>query len=128
MKISGVNAGLFFCGVLSLSACSEREGEDTADIEDSETEADADSESPPTIPLSIEEIQELLSASGINLAEARTATAATAVDVADEIGYPVALKASGRSGRTAEAGLALDLNHADDVIEARRAVIEVVAA
>jgi len=81
-------------------------------------EADADSESPPTIPLSIEEIQELLSASGINLAEARTATAATAVDVADEIGYPVALKASGRSGRTAEAGLALDLNHADDVIEA----------
>jgi len=84
-----------------------------ADVDAAGASADASA-----ISLSIEEIQQLLDASGIEVAEARTVTADTAVHVADEIGYPVALKASGRSGRTAEAGLALDLNHPDDVIDA----------
>jgi acyl-CoA synthetase (NDP forming)/GNAT superfamily N-acetyltransferase len=61
----------------------------------------------------------LLSAYGIEMPEAIEATPADAVQRAREIGYPVAVKAvRRRPGRSARAGVALDLDGDDDVVDA----------
>ena len=82
------------------------------------TGASGDEPADTLIDLTIDEITDLLEASGIHMPVSRYATADTATRVADEVGYPVAVKAKARSGRTAGTGLALDLNHAEDVMEA----------
>jgi acyl-CoA synthetase (NDP forming)/GNAT superfamily N-acetyltransferase len=61
----------------------------------------------------------LLAAYGIEMAEATEATPENAVDAANRIGYPVALKAvRRRPGRSARAGVALDLSGDADIAEA----------
>jgi acyl-CoA synthetase (NDP forming)/GNAT superfamily N-acetyltransferase len=61
----------------------------------------------------------LLAAYGIEMAEATESTPATAVADANRIGYPVAVKAvRRRPGRSARAGVALDLSTDADVAEA----------
>jgi acyl-CoA synthetase (NDP forming) len=61
----------------------------------------------------------LLATYGIDMAPATESTPASAVADATEIGYPVAIKAlRRRPGRSARAGVALDLASDDDVIEA----------
>ncbi|MGB0111834.1 MAG: acetate--CoA ligase family protein, partial [Ilumatobacteraceae bacterium] len=63
--------------------------------------------------------QQLLAAYGIDMAAAAESTPASAIDDANRIGYPVALKAvRRRPGRSARAGVALDLTSDDDVREA----------
>jgi acyl-CoA synthetase (NDP forming)/GNAT superfamily N-acetyltransferase len=65
---------------------------------------------------------ELLTAYGIRVPPTRFVAAADAVDAADEVGFPVAIKARHRQvGRSLRAGVALDLATANDV----RASIEV---
>jgi acyl-CoA synthetase (NDP forming)/GNAT superfamily N-acetyltransferase len=61
----------------------------------------------------------LLATYGIDMAPATESTPASAVADATEIGYPVAVKAlRRRPGRSARAGVALDLASDDDVTEA----------
>jgi acyl-CoA synthetase (NDP forming)/RimJ/RimL family protein N-acetyltransferase len=60
--------------------------------------------------LEVAELRDLLRAYGVELAPARRVAAGAAGDAADELGYPVALKARHRHvGRSAQAGVALDL-------------------
>ncbi|BAN03132.1 bifunctional acetate--CoA ligase family protein/GNAT family N-acetyltransferase [Ilumatobacter coccineus] len=62
---------------------------------------------------------QLLSTYGIAVAGAEETPAARATDVAERLGYPVAVKAVHRQpGRSARSGIALDLNNADDVTDA----------
>ena len=66
-----------------------------------------------------EAIRELLAAYGVSMPPTRLVGIDDAVTAADEIGYPVAMKAARRHvGRSAEAGVALDLSEASDVAEA----------
>jgi acyl-CoA synthetase (NDP forming)/GNAT superfamily N-acetyltransferase len=75
--------------------------------------------------LDIERASELVSTYGIPVASARCATPATAASNADELGYPVAVKAIHRTpGRSARAGIALDLNTRDDVVEAVDTIVD----
>ncbi|MAT05213.1 MAG: hypothetical protein CL424_09240 [Acidimicrobiaceae bacterium] len=61
----------------------------------------------------------LLDTYGITMAPTRRVDAADAVAAADELGYPVAVKATKRRvGRSVEAGIALDLTDGEDVAEA----------
>ncbi len=61
----------------------------------------------------------LLGAYGVTMSPSRWVPAADAVEVAAELGYPVAVKAAvRRAGRSTEAGVALDLSEAADVTEA----------
>jgi acyl-CoA synthetase (NDP forming) len=61
----------------------------------------------------------LLASYGIEMAAAVDSSPSDAVVDADRIGYPVAVKAvKRRPGRSARAGVALDLTSADDVVEA----------
>ena len=61
----------------------------------------------------------MLSAYGIDVPATTSCLAGDAVAVADAIGYPVAVKAQHRHlGRSARAGVALDLGSADDVTHA----------
>jgi len=61
----------------------------------------------------------LLGSYGIDMAAATEATPDDAVARADDLGYPVAVKSTKRRpGRSARAGVALDLSSADDVAEA----------
>lgn len=72
--------------------------------------------------LTIPEVQTMLRAYGVRVAHAELTDAATVDEVAlvaDRIGYPVGLKAGRRkAGRSAEAGIALDLPDADGVRDA----------
>ncbi len=66
-----------------------------------------------------ESIRELLGTYGVDMPDSRLVPVGDAVRIADEIGYPVAVKALHRHvGRSVEAGIALDLTEADDVAEA----------
>lgn len=66
-----------------------------------------------------EEVGALLASYGLTMAPTRRVRAEDAVAAADEVGYPVAIKAAGRRfGRSVEAGVGLDLATADDVAEA----------
>jgi acyl-CoA synthetase (NDP forming) len=69
-----------------------------------------------------ETIRELLLRYGVTMPETRTVTGGTPGEVAaiaTDVGFPVAVKARHRRvGRTAEAGVALDLTNADDVARA----------
>ncbi|MEZ5295930.1 MAG: acetate--CoA ligase family protein [Ilumatobacteraceae bacterium] len=72
-----------------------------------------------------QEIGELLATYGIVMAPTRRVRADDAVAAADELGYPVALKAAQRRvGRSVEAGIALDLADANDVADAIRIMRE----
>ncbi len=63
--------------------------------------------------------QQLLASYGIEMALGTEATPETAVEAANELGYPVAVKAKRRRiGRSARAGVALDLATHHDVEEA----------
>jgi acyl-CoA synthetase (NDP forming) len=65
------------------------------------------------------DIRRLLAAYGVAMAPTELVGADEAVGAADRVGYPVAVKALRRRvGRSAEAGVALDLSDADDVAEA----------
>ncbi|MFK7917187.1 MAG: GNAT family N-acetyltransferase [Ilumatobacter sp.] len=69
--------------------------------------------------LSIEASAELLATYGIHVATASTVAHDSAADAADAIGYPVAVKATRRGhGRSAKAGIALDLADSNDVVDA----------
>ena len=63
-----------------------------------------------------QEIGELLATYGVRMAPTRRVHADEAVAAAEEVGYPVAIKAEHRRmGRSVEAGIALDLSAAADV-------------
>ncbi len=82
------------------------------------TDALAASDGTPT-ELGIAARCELLGTYGIHVAATRATTPDRAVADADAVGYPVALKAvHRRPGRSARAGVALDLAAADDVRDA----------
>jgi len=72
--------------------------------------------------------RELLATYGLQMPHAALTVGASAdeiVGVADAIGYPVALKATHRrAGRSARAGIALDLTHDHDVREALEVIRE----
>jgi acyl-CoA synthetase (NDP forming)/GNAT superfamily N-acetyltransferase len=69
--------------------------------------------------LDVGEIVAVLGAYGIAMPQSRVVAAADAVETATSIGYPVAVKAIRRHvGRSARAGVALDLSGPDDVAEA----------
>lgn len=69
--------------------------------------------------MSPETIRALLDAYGIAMPPTTIVDADHAVDAAESIGYPVAIKAEHRApGRTVDAGIALDLNDSDDVVDA----------
>ncbi|MEM1332162.1 MAG: GNAT family N-acetyltransferase [Actinomycetota bacterium] len=70
------------------------------------------------VDMTIDEVVALLDASAIPMATTRAASPERAAVVAAEVGYPVAVKTRRRTGRSAAGGLALDLNHAEDVDEA----------
>jgi acyl-CoA synthetase (NDP forming) len=68
--------------------------------------------------LSAEQAGELLASYGITMPRALSATADTAIAVANTIGYPVAVKAAQRAvGQSVKAGIALDLTEDDDVVQ-----------
>ncbi|HSL74442.1 MAG TPA: GNAT family N-acetyltransferase [Ilumatobacteraceae bacterium] len=70
-------------------------------------------------PLDLVTTRRLLSTYGLDMAEAVESTPASAVEAARGIGFPVAVKAvRRRPGRSARAGVALDLVSPDDVAEA----------
>ena len=76
-----------------------------------------------TVELGLADRQALLETYGIRVAAARQTSPAAAVDDADALGYPVAVKAvHRRPGRSARAGVALDLAAADDVRDAVRVI------
>jgi acyl-CoA synthetase (NDP forming)/RimJ/RimL family protein N-acetyltransferase len=69
--------------------------------------------------LDLATLRRLFGAYGLDMAEAVEATPDTAAAAARDIGYPVAVKAvRRRPGRSARAGVALDLSGDDDVDEA----------
>ncbi len=73
----------------------------------------------PDVHLDLATQRRLLAAYGIEMALATESTPDTAVADADKIGHPVAVKAvRRRPGRSARAGVALDLATNDEVIEA----------
>lgn len=82
-------------------------------------EAALDDDSTPSIPIDVEATAELLAAYGIAMPATASTDADAATEAANRLGYPVAVKAARRRrGRSAEAGVALDLGDADDVTEA----------
>ena len=74
---------------------------------------------PSDIVVDLERRQQLLAAYGIDMAPSVSSSPTTAVDDANRIGYPVAVKSvRRRPGRSARAGVALDLTSDTDVREA----------
>jgi acyl-CoA synthetase (NDP forming) len=72
-----------------------------------------------------ESVAALLACYGVTMADGRRVDAAGAVDAAEAIGYPVAIKAEHRRvGRTVAAGVALDLVDAAEVVAAIAAMQE----
>jgi acyl-CoA synthetase (NDP forming)/GNAT superfamily N-acetyltransferase len=77
--------------------------------------------------LDVEDVVAVLRAYGITAPETRTVPAAKAVAAAEAIGYPVAVKAEHRHfGRSLQAGVALDLAHADEVVGALQQMHEAI--
>jgi acyl-CoA synthetase (NDP forming)/GNAT superfamily N-acetyltransferase len=69
--------------------------------------------------LDVDGIVAVLRAYGVVVPDTHCGTAEEAVNLADAVGYPVAVKAEHRHlGRSVRAGVALDLAHGDDVTEA----------
>jgi acyl-CoA synthetase (NDP forming)/GNAT superfamily N-acetyltransferase len=72
-----------------------------------------------------EALCEMLASYAVKMPETRLVDAADAVWGAHEVGFPVAVKATGRKlGRSVEAGIALDLTDEDDVVQAVRLMRE----
>jgi len=70
-------------------------------------------------------VQRLLASYGVDFAPAVDATPDTAVTSAQQLGFPVAIKAhKRRPGRSVRAGVALDLDSQDDVVDAIVAMTE----
>ncbi|MET0578500.1 MAG: acetate--CoA ligase family protein, partial [Ilumatobacteraceae bacterium] len=79
--------------------------------------------------LDTDEVAEVLAAYGIVAPRTVRAPVQEAVDVADRIGYPVAVKAEHRHlGRSARAGVALDLGDADDVRSSVAVMLEAIGS
>jgi acyl-CoA synthetase (NDP forming)/RimJ/RimL family protein N-acetyltransferase len=77
----------------------------------------------------LREQRRMLEAYGISFARARDATPSTAVSAADEIGYPVAIKATRRRpGRSVRSGVALDVTSAADVDEVVAMMVEAIGS
>jgi acyl-CoA synthetase (NDP forming)/RimJ/RimL family protein N-acetyltransferase len=75
--------------------------------------------------LDIQATIDLLSAYGVTVAAAQRATPETAAGIAEQIGFPVAVKSTKRTaGRSARAGVALDLSSTDEVDEAVATMID----
>ena len=84
-----------------------------------ESQSANDASPTPTVAVAIDTATELLAAYGIQMPPTAAAPHDAAAETADRIGYPVAVKALHRGrGRSAEAGVALDLSDADDVTDA----------
>jgi acyl-CoA synthetase (NDP forming)/RimJ/RimL family protein N-acetyltransferase len=78
-----------------------------------------DGDAPPEV------VAALLACYGVTMADGRLVEATDAVAAADEIGYPVAIKAlQRRVGRTVASGIALDLVDAAEVVSAVAAIRE----
>jgi acyl-CoA synthetase (NDP forming) len=78
-----------------------------------------------SVQLDIEATAELLSTYSITVATAREASPENAAAVAAEIGFPVAVKSTKRSsGRSARAGVGLDLGSSDEVTEAVATMVD----
>ena len=72
----------------------------------------------PGLVLAPEVVRQLLGTYGVAMPPTMLVSAEVAVEAADQLGYPVAIKALERGlGRSAKAGVALDLVEADDVRE-----------
>lgn len=70
-------------------------------------------------------IEALLDSYGVRMASTQLVDAHDARDAADTVGYPVAVKATGRRvGRSVEAGIALDLRTTNDVADAVESMAE----
>lgn len=79
----------------------------------------------PDAPVDPQTVRQMLEAYGISMPPTRRVPADRAVAAADEVGYPVALKAVHRGvGRSVEAGVALDLADAADVTASVAAMAE----
>jgi acyl-CoA synthetase (NDP forming)/GNAT superfamily N-acetyltransferase len=79
--------------------------------------------------LDVGEVVALLRAYGVEAPDTRRGPASEAAELADAVGYPVAVKARHRHlGRSVKAGVALDLAHADDVDEAVQTMQESLGA
>jgi acyl-CoA synthetase (NDP forming) len=77
------------------------------------------------VQLDVEDSARLLGSYGIAMAPAATSSAHDAPDVAERLGFPVAVKALRRHrGRSARAGVALDLTTRDDVAAAVATMVE----
>jgi hypothetical protein len=75
--------------------------------------------------LDIETATDLLAAYSVTVAAARQATPKSAVGAAEHIGFPVAVKSTRRTaGRSARAGVALDLGSPDEVDEAVATMVD----
>ncbi len=75
--------------------------------------------------LDIEAASELLATYSVAVAVAREATPQTAADVSERIGFPVAVKSTRRTaGRSARAGVALDLSSTEEVDEAVATMVD----
>jgi acyl-CoA synthetase (NDP forming) len=79
--------------------------------------------------LDVDATTELLAAYGVTVADAREASPLTAGLVATQIGFPVAVKSTKRAaGRSARAGVALDLGSIDEVDEAVATMVDALGA
>ena len=79
--------------------------------------------------LDVTEVQAVLGAYGIVMPPARLVPADDALAAAEELGYPVAIKARHRHvGRSLKAGVALDLTDTADVVESVRVMREELGA
>ena len=70
--------------------------------------------------LTPEQVRTILGLYGVKMAECRIVRPDDAVTAANDVGYPVAVKVAShrRTGPSAQAGVALDVNADDDVVEA----------
>ncbi|MEP1125241.1 MAG: GNAT family N-acetyltransferase [Ilumatobacter sp.] len=83
------------------------------------TESSEAPASTPAVSVGVDAAVALLDSYGIAMPPTASSSHDAAADTADRLGYPVAVKARRRGrGRSAEAGIALDLADADDVTDA----------
>lgn len=98
-----------------LSGGAETDGE----AEAADAPANDDADSPSEVPVDVDIVIELLASYGISMPSTTSVGGSDAAAAADRLGYPVAVKAvRRRRGRSAQAGVALDLGDADDVVDA----------
>jgi acyl-CoA synthetase (NDP forming) len=90
---------------------------------------DATAHDEPVVGLDLRRRREILHSYGIEMAAATEATPHNAAAIANDIGYPVAVKAvRRRPGRSARAGVALDLTTDADVHEAVAVMLDSLGA